>query len=67
METVKEFTNPGDRVGVGGECDAAVTARTRCGQERLGSVVRCCMDEVYSKAKRGCLRELCTTSHSLWR
>ena len=29
--TVREFTYLGDRVSVGGGCEAAVTARTRCG------------------------------------
>ena len=31
VETVREFIYLGDRVGVGGRCEAAVTARTRCG------------------------------------
>ena len=31
METVREFTYLGDRVSTGGRCEAAVTARTRCG------------------------------------
>ena len=31
METVRELTYVGDRVGVGGGCEAAVTVRTRCG------------------------------------
>ena len=31
METVSEFTYLGDRVGAGGGCEVAVTARTRCG------------------------------------
>ena len=31
VETVREFTYLGDRVNAGGECEAAVTARTRCG------------------------------------
>ena len=48
METVWEFTYLGDRVSAGGECEAAVTVRTRCGSEdvgvlSLGSVVSCCM------------------------
>ena len=30
VETVSEFTYLGDRVSVGGGCEAAVTARTRC-------------------------------------
>ena len=28
---LREFTYVGDRVSVGGGCEAAVTARTRCG------------------------------------
>ena len=31
VETVSEFTYLGDRVSVGGACEASVTARTRCG------------------------------------
>ena len=31
VETVREFTQLGDRVSAGGGCEAAVTARTRCG------------------------------------
>ena len=31
METVREFTYIGERVSSGGGCEAAVTARTRCG------------------------------------
>ena len=31
VETVREFTYLGDRVRAGGRCEAAVTARTRCG------------------------------------
>ena len=31
VETEREFTYLGDRVSAGGECAAAVTARTRCG------------------------------------
>ena len=31
VETEREFTYLGDRVSAGGGCEAAVTARTRCG------------------------------------
>ena len=31
MESVREFTCLGDRLSAGGGCEAAVTARTRCG------------------------------------
>ena len=31
VEAVREFTHLGDRVSEGGGCEAAVTARTRCG------------------------------------
>ena len=31
VETVSEFTYRGDRMSTGGECEAAVTARTRFG------------------------------------
>ena len=42
IETVMEIPYLGDRVSAGGGCEAAVTARTRCGLS-LGSVVSCCM------------------------
>ena len=35
VETVSEFTNVGYRVSTGEGCEAAVTARTRCGLVRL--------------------------------
>ena len=35
VETVMEFTYLGDRVIAGGECEAVVTARTRCGWIRF--------------------------------
>ena len=31
VETLRDFTYPGDRVSAGGGCEAAVTARARCG------------------------------------
>ena len=31
VETVQEFTYLGDRLGARGGCEAAMTARTRCG------------------------------------
>ena len=31
VETVREFTCLGDKVSASGGCEAAVTARTRCG------------------------------------
>ena len=35
METLSEFTYLGDRVSAGGGCEAAATARTRCGWAKL--------------------------------
>ena len=35
VETVSEFTYLGDRVSAGGGCEAAKTARTRCGWVKL--------------------------------
>ena len=42
-ETVNEFTYLGDRVSADEGCEAAVTARTRCGWVKLGCEVSCCM------------------------
>ena len=35
MKTVRDFTYLGDTVSAGGGCEAAVTARTRCGWVKL--------------------------------
>ena len=35
VETGREFTYLGDRASAGGGCEAAVTARTRCGWAKL--------------------------------
>ena len=35
VKTVREFTYLGDRVSAGGGCEAAVTARTRCGLDKF--------------------------------
>ena len=43
VETVREFTYIGDRVSACGGCKEAVTARTTCTWDRLGSAVSCCM------------------------
>ena len=43
METVREFTYPGDRVSEG--CEAAVTDRTRCGWVKL----RKCSELLYGR------------------
>ena len=45
VESVREFTYFGDRVSVGGGCEAAVTARTRCGWVKL----RECGELLYGK------------------
>ena len=42
VETVREYTYLGDGVSAGQRCEAAVTARTRYGEDS-------------SKAERGCL------------
>ena len=44
VETVREFTYLGNRVSAGGGCEAAVTARTRCGWAKIRECgERCCM------------------------
>ena len=45
METVREFTYFGDRVSACGGCEAAVTARTRCGWVKL----RKCDESLYCR------------------
>ena len=39
VETVSEFTYLGDMVSASGGCEAAVTARTRCGRVKF---MECC-------------------------
>ena len=52
VETVRKFTYLGDRVFAGGGCEAAVTARTRCGWVKL----RECGELQYGRRfpERGC-------------
>ena len=58
MKTVKEFTYHGDRVSAGGGCEAAVTARRRCGWVRLGSVVSCCVAGEVLQSSKGLFMRL---------
>ena len=43
VETARESTYLGDRVSAGGGCEAAVTARTRCGWVKFRECMSCCM------------------------
>ena len=57
VETVWEFTYLGDRVSAGGGCEAAVTARTRCGCAKFresGELLQC--RRFYLKLKRTAYR-----------
>ena len=45
VETIMEFTYSGDWVSAGGGCEAAVTARTRCGWVKY----RECSELLYSR------------------
>ena len=45
METVRESTYLGDTISANGVCDAAVTARTRCGWDKL----RECSELLYGR------------------
>ena len=40
METVREFTYPGDRVSAGGGCESAVIVKTRYGRVKLRECVQ---------------------------
>ena len=67
MKTAWEFTYLGDRVSASGGCEAAVTARTRCGWVKL----RECSEllngmKISSKAERGCSYELCKAGNNAW-
>ena len=60
VETVMEFTYLGDRLSAGGGCEAAVTARTRCGWVMSWECCGCAKDE------NGCLLELHNASNTVW-
>ena len=52
MKAVGEFTYHGDRVSAGGECEAVVTARTRCGWVKF----RECSEMLYGRRFPLCLK-----------
>ena len=66
-ETVREVIYLGDWVSVGEGCEAAVTARTRCGWLSLGSAVSSVWQEISSKDESGCLQELCKAKNTEWK
>ena len=51
METVREFTYLGGGVSAGGGCEAAVTARTRCGWVKLRERSKLLNGRFFLKAK----------------
>ena len=53
METVSEFAYLGDRVSAGGGCEAAVTARTRCGWVRFSECGESLYGEMFSLKVKG--------------
>ena len=56
VETARKFTHLRDRLSAGGGCEAAVTARTRCG------LVKGVWYKMSPKAERGCLQKVCSSS-----
>ena len=65
VETVREVTYFGDRVSAGGGCEAAVTARTRCGWVKLRECGELRYGRRLTPKQKGCLQELCKSSTSL--
>ena len=47
VETIREFTYLGDRVSAGCGCEAAVTARTRCGWAKLKGYGELLYDRIF--------------------
>ena len=60
----REFTHLGNRVSVGGRCEAFVTTKTRCGYVKCsecGQLIT--LKKVSCKAEMGCFQELCKTNN----
>ena len=67
VETVRELTYLGDRVSAGGGCEAAVTARTKCGWVEFIKCGELLQGRRSSMAERGCLLEFCKASNTVWK
>ena len=67
VETVNEFTYLGDRVSDGGGCEAAVTARTKCGWVKL----RKCGEMLHGRRSplklKGAVYKLRKASNTVWK
>ena len=55
VEAVSEFTYVGDRVIAGGGCEAAVTARTRCGWVKFRECVELPYDRRFPLMLKGAI------------
>ena len=55
VESVRKFTYLGDMVSAGEGCEAAVTARTRCGWVKFKECGELLYQEISYTAERGCL------------
>ena len=66
VETVRQFTCHGDRMSVGGGCEAAVTARTRCWWVKFREYGELLYGRFPLKLK-GAVYKLCKASNSVWK
>ena len=61
-----KFTYLGDRVSVGGGCEAALTARKRCGWVKLTE----CGELLFGRFflwRKGAVYKLCKASNTVWK
>ena len=63
VETLKELTCLDDRVRADGGCEAALTARTRCGWAKLSESGK----RFPLKLTGAILQDLCKASNSVWK
>ena len=64
MKTVSEFTYLSETVSVGGGCEAAVTARTRCGWDTLRECGELLYGRRFPLRLKGAVHKLCKTSNT---
>ena len=56
VETVEKFTHRDNRVSAGGGCEAAVTARTRCGWAKIRECCKLLYCRRFPLKQKGALR-----------
>ena len=67
VETVREDTYLGDRVSIGGGCEAVVTARTRCGWVELRECRGLLYGRIYHLKLKRAVYKQCKASNTAWK